>query len=394
MKKGLAITLVTVGIIAVAGAAFALSGVLPIGEKKVKVGESMKSTEPVAEEQNNTGDVKEIVIDDIDKMNVPVYEYAEKVIIEAPLKWITDKPGVFGKYLEQLGPDRWMDIKPDSLAVNSKGEIYILDTVNNRIQKFSGAGEYLKSIEVDSLKGSLPKGYSEESWRKERASLPSDMVPVNYDEVYLRGINIVIDSKDNLYYYMKRDLNTDNPKGEVWKFIDDKVVEKWEDSKLHRIGETIFIRMGDNIINPISNKIVDIARYKEEQKVNNKEKKERTKRREEEIMEWTKIKKENHNEVDIKLKMNNKRVRIKFKKELSIYPPLIPEEKDEIHIKLFQKYKGLYILYLDYDGNITGIYGTISWTGLKFQDTKGNIYEIDNEGDSFKVIKYEYQKAN
>jgi len=142
---------------------------------------------------------------------VPIEEYVPKVIIEG--KWGTG-PGEFGydgfnpvdfsPNSAVFSPDDL--IHPRSLAVDSKGDIYILDVANNRIQKFSKDGKHLANLKVDSWSGyelDPEKGW----WHK------------------VKGINIVIDSKDNLYYYLKR--NKDGKEsGEVWQFKNDKLVKK------------------------------------------------------------------------------------------------------------------------------------------------------------------------
>jgi hypothetical protein len=147
---------------------------------------------------------------------VPIEEYVPKVIIEG--KWGTG-PGEFGydgfnpedfsPNSAVFGPDDL--IHPRSLSVDSKGNIYILDVANNRIQKFNKNGKHLTDLKVDSWSGyelDPEKGW----WYK------------------VRGINIVIDSKDNLYYYLKR-TKDGKETGEVWQFRNDKMVKKGPQSK-------------------------------------------------------------------------------------------------------------------------------------------------------------------
>ncbi len=87
----------------------------------------------------------------INNLSVITEEYVQKVIIEG--KWGTNA-GEFGKAEDIMVRDDWMSkVIPESLAVDSKGNIYILDIVNNRIQKFNNKGRYIKNIKVPSWKG-------------------------------------------------------------------------------------------------------------------------------------------------------------------------------------------------------------------------------------------------
>lgn len=145
--------------------------------------------------------------------NVPIEEYVPKVIIEG--KWGTG-PGEFGYdgfYLEgfvpksaSFTPDDF--IYPRSLAIDSKGNIYILDIANNRIQKFDAIGKYQTEFKVDSWSGYKKRQDGNDGYVCE-----------------IKGINVVIDSKDNLFYYLKR-IKDEKETGEVWKFKHDKLVRK------------------------------------------------------------------------------------------------------------------------------------------------------------------------
>ncbi len=161
---------------------------------------------------------------------VPVEEYVPKVIIEG--KWGTG-PGEFGRQ-----SDVDYDLKPESLAVDSKGNIYVLDFVNNRIQKYSNEGKHLKDIPVDGLRGPVEcwsvKEYDEVEKQYVRSVNASAVKPEGVPDSDLQpyiwppevqGINIVIDSKDDLYYYLKR-VKDGKESGEVWQFRNDKVVKK------------------------------------------------------------------------------------------------------------------------------------------------------------------------
>jgi len=149
---------------------------------------------------------------------VPIEEYVPKVIIEG--KWGTG-PGQFGALADPMQAEYYRVPQfPGSLAVNSKGEIYILDHINGRIQKFSRTGKHLADIPVlscaDETKNNIVKV---EAMEEGVTSFDLSRSPS------FVGINIVIDSKDNLYYYLKR--NKDGKEtGEVWQFKNDKLVKK------------------------------------------------------------------------------------------------------------------------------------------------------------------------
>ena len=147
--------------------------------------------------------------------NVPIEEYISKVIIEG--KW-GKGPGEFGYdgfYPEDLSPKNASFtpgdfIYPQSIAIDSKSNIYILDTANNRIQKFNEAGKYQSEFKVDSWSGYELRKDGQDGY------------------IYsTRGINLIIDGKDNLYYYLKR-VKDGKETGEVWEFKNDKLIRKWK----------------------------------------------------------------------------------------------------------------------------------------------------------------------
>ena len=150
---------------------------------------------------------------------VMIEEYMPKVIVEG--KWGTG-PGEFGR-------GEWGEhfYEPHSMVVDSEGNIYVLDTVNNRIQKFDNKGKYLLSIPVESFKGKVRyhRGKPIKNPYLEGRYL------IHPIEVY--GINIAIDSEDNLYYYLER-----NNKGEVWQFKEDKLVKKHET----KLGNSLIVK--------------------------------------------------------------------------------------------------------------------------------------------------------
>lgn len=162
----------------------------------------------IAQEVNNSTDVV-------------VEEYVPKVIIES--KWGT-APGEFGKYYDPNAVESLRIAEaPESIAMNSKGEIYILDHLNNRIQKFDKEGKYLLSIPVESCTDKNGKSAIEVTYSESYEG------PVFYckNKIFTCGINIVIDSQDNLYYYCIK-----GNKGEVWQFKNDKLVKKCDAPKL------------------------------------------------------------------------------------------------------------------------------------------------------------------
>jgi formylmethanofuran dehydrogenase subunit E-like metal-binding protein len=79
---------------------------------------------------------------------------------------------------------------PKSLVVDSKGNIFLLDTFNNRIQKFDKEGKYIASISVESYRRSTKQEVEESknTWNK----LGFDFPTIYAQELY-------IDSGNNLY---------------------------------------------------------------------------------------------------------------------------------------------------------------------------------------------------
>lgn len=123
-------------------------------------------------------------------------------------KW-GSRPGQFGLRYTEVADEH----RPMSLAVNSKNEIYILDVVNNRIQKFSPEGQYIKSISVRSFcdKDGVQPGKTDWSHAP-----------------YYNGMIIEIDSKDNLYFYVFKGEAWPEKQAELWEFHDDVLVHTWD----------------------------------------------------------------------------------------------------------------------------------------------------------------------
>lgn len=140
-------------------------------------------------------------------------------IIEA--KWGT-APGQVGT----VGPmDRELLGFTDrlySVAVGCDNSIYILDPLNNRIQKFSQKGEYLTSIPIDGCVDEVGKSCviaTQMSNGRARLQIREDLGERKH--VVTHGVNIAIDSQNTLYYYS---LNKNI--GEIWEFRSDKLVSK------------------------------------------------------------------------------------------------------------------------------------------------------------------------
>ena len=201
--------------------------------KELEGVEEEKYKEKVIKKRNSFGRggrAFAIEIEDRTKEGVIIEEYVPEVIIEG--KWGAGE-GEFGRQIHPDAPAVNRIYQPSSLAVDSRGNIYILDVVNNRIQKFDKDGRYLKSIPVESFKGEIGvweykiKGreypYVTNSKEKPEVKGKTEYIrPIIYPDKVL-GINIVIDSRDNLYYYCIR-----GDKGEVWWFKGDELAKKWE----------------------------------------------------------------------------------------------------------------------------------------------------------------------
>lgn len=339
--------------------------------------------------------------------------YVPKVIIEG--KWGTGQ-GEFGRGTIPFTED-YDDLIPESLAVDSKGNIYILDTANNRIQKFDNNGKYIKSISVPTWKGYREKG---------EILVPSEAI----------GINVVIDDEDNLYYYFiknkykskeKMDKNGDgkvnykdlgkiipgspgiygepdhslfnnpNPKGEVWKFKDDVLVKKWEvaisgqpsvdstyhieikDEKLGVIGKIVSDYMGGTIFEPEKDYVIEkqkIAKDKDKVIIRFKD----GRKMEKEFNPFRKM-------------LNNER--------FAIGKPFVIDKGNKVLInRSIAKYeKGLpysteFEIYMDiYDlkGNLINI---IKGESSGEFDAKGNRYNMEITSTGIKVIKFERELIN
>lgn len=145
----------------------------------------------------------------MNNQSVITEEYVPRVIIEG--KWGTNA-GEFGRTASPV--EDGGSIAPSSLAVDSTGNIYILDLVNNRIQKFNNLGKYLLSMKVDGWRGKILEGVE---------ILVNGSYKPAIDPTDAEGKNIAMDDDDNLYYYGRV-----KSKGEIRKFVKDKLVKKRE----------------------------------------------------------------------------------------------------------------------------------------------------------------------
>ena len=157
-------------------------------------------------------------IETINADSVPIEEYVPKVIIEG--KWGTG-PGEFGAIDPMQAEYFKVSASPGSMAVNSKGEIYILDHLNSRIQKFSSDGKFRRLIAILSCADDKDESIVKiEKLSAGGARFGLEKAPA------ITGINIAIDSEDKLYYYFKR-IKGGKETGEVWEFKNDKLLRKF-----------------------------------------------------------------------------------------------------------------------------------------------------------------------
>ena len=118
------------------------------------------------------------------------------------------------------------EIRPD-YAINSKGEIYILDAFNNRIQKFNAQGSHEKSIPVygradKNGKTAVRKTAEKYYTGANEAKADGVIYRVDREKLYYYGRSIELDTLDNPYYLVQKGRN----QWEVWKFSDDLLLWK------------------------------------------------------------------------------------------------------------------------------------------------------------------------
>ena len=150
---------------------------------------------------------------------------------------------------------------PTSIAVNSRGEVYILDPVNNRIQKFSNAGTYLRSLPVEAYAGAEARiWYGQRTWpdgttnfdkvfEKREGRIGVDRWFPFYDPMTTQGINIVIDAQDTLYYY-RRKHETKLKEGNPLRYSDPKQPQPYGEVQILRddvLVKTVRVPVVDTI---------------------------------------------------------------------------------------------------------------------------------------------------
>ena len=77
-------------------------------------------------------------------VTAPGEEYLPKIVIKG--KW-GDKPGEFG--LGNGMGEEGDNVVPDGIVADDKGNIYVLDAWNNRVQKFNVTGKYLEMYPLE-----------------------------------------------------------------------------------------------------------------------------------------------------------------------------------------------------------------------------------------------------
>jgi len=139
-------------------------------------------------------------------------------------KMIT-KEIAYGNGKEEVGAMRGgegANMGPKSFAVDDKGNIYICDTVNGRVQVFSSDGSYLFTI---SLKG---HAVYEDKGRRVYSNLIEDIAVDKYGFVY------IYDDLRKLYQYDKN--------GNIVTSIDVDKGHHWKTSgNLHIVNDNIYI---------------------------------------------------------------------------------------------------------------------------------------------------------
>jgi len=287
---------------------------------------------------------------------VPIEEYVPKVIIEG--KWGTG-PGEFGT-ASQFPLGHFENYEPSSLAVDSKGNIYILDFVNDRIQKFSKEGKYLASLSIEGLKGELA-GYCDEDACYEEPPGPGQKIEEKVmGQVEVQGINIVIDSKDTLYYYLKR--NKDGKEiGEVWEFKNDKLVKKQSQNP-------------DAIEVPGKPRGVPLSKHPS---IN---------------WERAEISKDALSGFNVAAKGKNRNLKIKLQNDETLPGRAIFDKKEGRWEIVVKKSGKLWNHYFDESGKLIKISEIVELS--EHADGMGNYYYLDKDNDVFRVRKAELVRGH
>ncbi|MEW6104396.1 MAG: hypothetical protein AB1630_11385 [bacterium] len=162
----------------------------------------------------------------------PVYpeEYVPKVIIEGN---VGTETGDFG-----YNGIEGVIVGPQEMILGNDGYLYIVDTANNRIQRFDTEGKYISSIPVDSFRVK----YNDERGK-----------PLRWPDVQACGVNLVgVDSRSRVYVREVPDnLNIYSKEGDLIKrysmekikkeieAIEDKEIE-YIDVKIDKSGNCYF----------------------------------------------------------------------------------------------------------------------------------------------------------
>ena len=173
---------------------------------------------------------------------VQLLEYEPKEVLR--VNWGLGKEDIALEYYTD-GEGMGAITNPD-YAINSKGEIYILDAFSNRIQKYSPAGKYVNSIPIYGRaerngKSVIYKSTDTSTWGENHSFVGGYRYYADYKKQYYDGLSMQIDTMDNLYYLVQKGKD----KWEVWKYKDDMLVWKREVIKESGLGVYDELRLSD-----------------------------------------------------------------------------------------------------------------------------------------------------
>jgi hypothetical protein len=159
------------------------------------------------------------------------------------------------------------------------------------------------------------------------------------------GINISIDSEDNLYYYFKHFTRN---KGEVWLFKNDKLVRKWETNVMERFEPEPDYKVEKQKIDKDKEKV--IIKFKDGRRM-------------------------------------EKEVKGKYGKDYG--NPIFLKNSGELLIPIHDNDLTGHIF--DSKGKLKKIITNLFLRSGRFFGNDINIYEIQNNSNGIKIIKYERQ---
>jgi hypothetical protein len=201
--------------------------------------------------------------------------YVPRVLIEA--KWGTNA-GEFGGrpacYWEENNPFndpyQWPKFE---IAVSSRGEVYLLDGPDNRIEKFSPDGKFILQIPVDAFVGFTDYGRS--TLERKKGVYEQCLTPLTSF-----GGKLMISSDDQIYYYtiqqpfltnrVDTDENNDaiydvalnpNAYGELWHIANDRVLRKIRTP----VSRSVYIDIEDTVWVG-TNKVLESEKVKKRKK--------------------------------------------------------------------------------------------------------------------------------